>query len=434
MRATAFLLIATVCACGNSSSGIDVQALTDSFETSHLPLVLFDTGGVPIPNEPKIPARMIVIDNDGDNSRDSLLLHFDGNIGIELRGHSSLAFPKRQFGVETRDEFDDGLDVALLGLPEEEDWVFYAPYSDKTLLRNWFVYGLAGELGGYAPRTRFVEVFVNGLYWGVYVFTEKIKRDKNRIDIQKLKSDDNAEPDVTGGYLLEMTDIKTPGDTFVRTNRALLEVKEPKSSKVTAAQLDWINAYMQAFEDALYGPDFEDENIGWRAFADEDSFIDYMLIQELVRNLDGFRRSTFLQKDRGGLLRAGPVWDFNLAMGNLPNDDEDFPTEGFLLRRGSTWAVRMLSDRAFAERLIARWRELRQGVFATDRMLARIDSGVLRLGDAADRNFARWPVIGKIVSFNPTPPPQSYAEEIEALKAWLTARAQWLDDFIHTIG
>lgn len=422
-------------ACGGSSgTELDLQAITDAFESSHLALVLFDTGGSEIPDEPKIAARMTVIDDGAVNTLDSRAFDYDGPIGIELRGHSSQRFPKKQFGVETRGDQGDGIDVELLGFPEEEDWVFYAPYSDKTLIRNWFVYGLAAELFPYAPRTRFVEVFVDDLYWGLYLLTEKIKRDGNRVDIAKLDEDDDAEPEIAGGYLLELTNETTPGDTFVHTDRALLELKDPKASKVTEAQLAWITDHLNAFEDVLYGPDFEDPDSGWRAFADEDSFIDYALIQELVRNLDGFLRSTFISKDRGGLLRAGPVWDFNLAMGNVANHARDRPPRGFLFTDESVWIDRLLEDAAFADRYVARWHELRAGPFATDALMARIDSGVAAIGDAAARNFERWPVLGREVWPNPTPVPETYADEIAALKTWLATRVEWLDASIGSVG
>ena len=427
-------MLVALCSCGGSTPpDVDIQALTDAFESSHLALVLFETGGTPIPDEPKILARMIVIDDGGVNRLDSGTFHYDGNIGIELRGHSSLVYPKKQFAVETRDDEGEDQDVALLGFPEEEDWVFYAPYADKTMLRNWFVYGLGAELGAYAPRTRFVEVFVDGQYWGVYLFTEKIKRDKNRVAITKLDDEDNAEPEITGGYLLEMTDVRTLGDKFVGSGRALFEVKDPKADKVTDAQIIWIRAYLQKFESVLYGGNFEDPDIGWRAYADEDSFIDYVLIQEFVKNSDAFQRSTFFSKDRSGPLRAGPLWDFNIAMGNVPNAQTEHDPEGFLLRGDAVWAGQLLLDRAFVTRLIARWRELRNGPLATDRLMARIDEGVAALGDAVGRNFERWPVLGQWVWPNPTPLPRTYEGEIDVLKAWLTARARWLDDNIDTI-
>ena len=185
---------------------IPATAQTVSFSSSNLPIVILDTEGQDIPDEPKITARMQIIDN-GPNTRNSVLdtpTGYDGFIGIELRGSSSQAFPKKQYGVETRDEAGDNLNVSLLGMPEENDWVLYAPYSDKSLMRNVLAYELARRMGRYASRTRFVEVVLNGDYQGVYVLMEKIKRDRNRVDINNLKEDEISGDDLTGGYLIRI--------------------------------------------------------------------------------------------------------------------------------------------------------------------------------------------------------------------------------------
>lgn len=175
------------------------------FDSTNLPIILIDTQGNEIIDEPKIQARMkIIFNNDGKTNRisDSANIYND-YIGIEIRGSSSQMFPKKAYSIETRDSSGEDNDVSLLGFPEESDWVLYAPYSDKTLLRNVLAYKFANNLGRYASHTKFCEVFLNGDYIGVYVFMEKIKRDKNRVDIKKLEPEDNSGDALTGGYLLQ---------------------------------------------------------------------------------------------------------------------------------------------------------------------------------------------------------------------------------------
>ena len=161
-----------------------------------LPQFFIQTNGAEIVDEPKIDAQMTIMVND--------VVDYEGAIGIEIRGSSSQAFPKKQFGFETRDAANEDLDVSLLGYPEEEDWILYAPYSDKSLMRNVLIYDLSREIGRYASRAKFVEVTINDAYNGVYVFLEKLKRDKNRIDINKLKVDENSGDNLTGGYILKV--------------------------------------------------------------------------------------------------------------------------------------------------------------------------------------------------------------------------------------
>ncbi|MGB1044566.1 MAG: CotH kinase family protein, partial [Flavobacteriaceae bacterium] len=161
-----------------------------------LPLVSVDTYNQEIPDEPKIPGIMQVSDRGNEL--------FQGPIGIERRGQSSQSFPKKQYGLETKDASNQDLDVSILDMPLEEDWILYAPYSDKSLMRNVLAYDIARSMGRYASRTQFVNMKLNGLNQGIYVFMEKLKRDDNRININKLKPDENEGEDVTGGYIIKI--------------------------------------------------------------------------------------------------------------------------------------------------------------------------------------------------------------------------------------
>src|SRR5210317_109968 len=161
-----------------------------------LPKVNLNTNGATIIDEPKIEAQMTITVND--------IVDFSGKIGIEIRGSSSQMFPKKQFGLEIWDEANEGINVSLLGFPEEEDWILYAPYSDKALIRNVLIYDLARDIGRYASRVKFVDVSINGSYNGVYVLMEKLKRDSNRIDLNKLKPEEISGEDLTGGYILKI--------------------------------------------------------------------------------------------------------------------------------------------------------------------------------------------------------------------------------------
>src|SRR5665811_1630254 len=187
-----------------------VSAQNNNF-LSNLPLIYINTNGRQIPDNPKISAEMGIIWNGpGEtNQTSNSFNHFNGKISIEIRGSSSQMFPKKSYGFETKDELGEDMDFPLLGLPEEEDWILYAPYSDKTLIRNVLTFVLAEPLGHYTPRCRFVELFLNNKYQGVYVLMEKIKRDKNRVDIANLKLEDNAGDELTGGYIVKID--KTTG-------------------------------------------------------------------------------------------------------------------------------------------------------------------------------------------------------------------------------
>ena len=413
-----------------------------------LPQVNIDTFGDEIVDEPKIEAQMTITEDEASV--------FDGKIGIEIRGRSSQAFPKKQFGLEIWDEANEGINVSLLGFPEEEDWILYAPYSDKSLIRNVLIYDLSRDIGRYASRVKFVDVSINGEYNGVYVFMEKLKRDSNRIDINKLKPEEISGEDLTGGYILKIDKGDGPNDTFYSEATAITSAygpnnatsgqniyflyDTPKAEDIVIEQRDYIANYMNIFEDALKGDDFTDPEIGYAKYIDSESFIDFFLLNELSNNVDGFRLSTWLTKDKNEKLNMGPIWDFNLAFGNANycgGRDTNVWTYKFNSRCPSDfwqipfWWDRLLQDPAFVEKLKARWQELRGSVFSNGAIMAKIDAyiEILSLSDAIQENFEKWPVIGQYVWPNNFVG-DSYTEEIEYLKDWINSRLSWLDNAI----
>ena len=341
--------------------------------------------------------------------------------------------------------------LSLLGLPKESDWVLHAPYSDKTLMRNYLMYTWSNRIGRYAANTKFVEVWVDddGVldpedYVGVYEFMEKVKVDSNRVNVTKLQPEDNALPEVSGGYLLQRDWIGEPGEEWLTTATYEddLLFKSPKPEVLTDEQRFFITDYLNQFETAISGPGFDDPASGYAAFIDVDSFIDHHLLVEMGRNVDGYVLSTYMHKDREGLLNMGPIWDYNGALGNASYFDCELP-EGWHFNNdefpgdnpnGYHWYARLFEDPAFVARYQARWNEIRTTILTNDAMLADIDAAaaLLSAGGAVDRNFDAWPVFGEEVW--PNDPGavdrQSYDEEIDYLKGWLTARVAWMDSQI----
>ncbi|MEW6746153.1 MAG: CotH kinase family protein [Planctomycetota bacterium] len=424
---------------------------------SNLPLIVVDSFGfnidresspyAPRPFRPVITACIEV----GPSGRAALRdpSQHAGYGAMHVRGRSSaLFFPKKQYAFETRDEADDDNDVALLGFPSESDWIFHGPYSDKTLMRNFAMYTWSNGIGRYAVRTRFVELFVDsngglvqsGDYRGVYVFMEKIKGDAHRVDIAELTPGDRTEPDITGGYILAKDWLEgAEGETYFVTETygdALMYV-EPDAEDITAEQRAWIASYMNEFEAVLASPGFADPLLGYRAYIDVGSFIDHHLMVELARNVDGFVLSTFLFKDRGGKIHMGPIWDFNLSLGNADYFDGWRP-EGWHHENPAfphtnpncyKWYERLFEDVEYVLQYADRWYQLRRTHFSTTRLVGDIIANAAYLFEAQQRNFVRWPILGTYVW--PNPPGWgdrvTYQDEIEYLRDWLTARLAWMD-------
>lgn len=436
-----------------SLSLISIRAQSVNFTSSNLPIIVINTFGQEIPNEYKIQARMGVIYN-GEGVRNYItdqFNHYDGWIGIELRGSSSLTFPKKSYAVETRDSLGNDRSVSLLGLPSEADWVFYGPYNDKTLIRDVLTYKLARDMGRYASRSKFFELVINGEYKGVYVLLEKIKRDANRVNIKKLNPADTSGDALTGGYIIKIDKLDGENNDGWYSNfrpfpqlsaRIFYQYHYPKPDEIVEAQKNYIKAWIYAFESAMFGPYYADSILGYQKYIDVNSFVDYILLNELVKNIDAYRLSTFFYKDRDSRnpkLFAGPVWDFNLAFGNC-DYYQAFNSSGWYLEYVSEysnipsweiyfipfWWKKIFNDQNFQTKFRQRWIELRNSVWTNEKINSTIDSLVQLLEESRQRNFQRWPVIGQYVWPNYYVG-QTYEDEINYLKNWLTSRLVWMD-------
>ena len=416
-----------------------LSAQVSKFSTP-LPIVYLNTNGAIIPDEPKINAEMrIAWHEDGTaNSTEDPAEHFSGAIRIEIRGSSSQMFPKKSYGFELMDAEGADMDFPLLGLPEEEDWILYAPYSDKSLIRNVLTFTLAEKLGDYAPRCRFVELFLNQEYMGVYVLMEKIKRDKNRVDIAKLKPDDISGEDLTGGYIIKIDKTTGSGGSGwysefenEKQRHTFYQYEYPGWDEINTIQAGYIQEYVRKFESALYNREFDPQN-GYQQYIDIGSFIDYFIINEIGKNVDAYRLSTFLYKDKNEKLNLGPVWDFNLAFGNA-NYYDAWETFGLQIYtdlgddewQNPFWWRRFMGDRFFTKQLRCRWNELFSDVLSPASVVEMVDSLVTLLEEPAERNFQRWQVLGVWVWPNYFVA-QTYDIEINWLKNWIYERMRSL--------
>lgn len=424
--------------CWNLSAGL-LRAQV-AFESSDIPLITIQTFQPQIFDEPRIQAHMKVIDQpDQSNHPDDPGNEYDGLIEIELRGASSQFFPKKGYRLETILLNGQNNNVPLLGMPAENDWILHGPFSDKSLIRNALTYTIGRDLGHWAPRTRFCELIINGDYLGVYVLMEKIKVDKNRVDIQKMGPNDLTGEALTGGYILKI-DKDNFFNEYAWTGLYGTDFlwEYPEEDEVKVQQQDYIQAFFNDFETALQSRSFDHPEEGYMPFIDRRSFIDFMLVNELGKNVDGYRISTFMYKTAdqdGGKLHMGPLWDFNLAFGNADyciqgnpegwvlNFNQACPQDGWLI---NPWYDRLLSDPTYLQATIERWEELRKGALSTARLLDLVDELVAEIGDAPKRNFERWPVLGTYVWPNYFVG-QTYADEIKYLKDWIRARLTWID-------
>ena len=422
------------------------------YVTSNLPIIKINTRGNVIVDEPKINASMGIIDNGEGNINhvNDPFNNYDGKIGIEIRGSSSQMFPKKQYAVELWTATGQDTVAALLGMPVEADWILSAPYTDKSLIRDVLTYKLGADLGWYAPRTRFCELFLNDQYQGVYILTEKIKQDKNRVDVSKLNPDENLGDDLTGGYIVKLDKYDgatqgmgwnspyPPANSTSTTQIVRFQFHYPKEDEISVQQSAYIQAAITDFEKALKGPNFRDSREGYRKYINIESFIDFAIINELSRNVDGYRLSTYLYKDKDSKdskIYIGPLWDFNLAFGNADYCNGGLTT-GWAwdfndICSGDYWMIpfwwsRLLRDQEYVIQFQNRWTDLRAGIYSNASIMEYIDSIAVVLDEPQQRNYTRWPILSEYIWPN-NYVGGTYPNEINYLKNWITNRLTWLD-------
>tara|TARA_B110000444_G_scaffold150826_1_gene141161 strand:- start:317 stop:2347 length:2031 start_codon:yes stop_codon:yes gene_type:complete len=419
--------------------------LTDS----NLPIMVIFTDIDPdtnipynIPDEPKVLATMQLIYRP-DGTRNYLtditndtFLNYNGRIGIELRGSSSQVLEKKPYGFTTLMEDDESNNnVNLLGMPSENDWVLNSLAYDPSMVRDYLSYTLSSNMGNYAPRVKYIEVIVNDDYKGVYILTEKIKRDSDRVNLKKIADFDNTAPEVTGGYIVKADKINGDDEVaWTMPNSGGWETNflhhYPKTEDITGQQADYIE---NIFYDLATQSNPANTSIsdGYPSIIDIPSFVDYMIMAELASNPDAYQFSTFFHKDRAGKLRAGPIWDYNLSFGNdlfvfgFDRSFYDVWQFEFELTGAKFWKD-LFQEESFNCYIAKRWLELtaiNQPLnYVTISNL--IDEYFNLLAESQERELQRWP------PEDGWPSVADQEENIIEMKVWIENRIDWMNNNI----
>ena len=433
---TFILFIIFIFSCKNEEN--EMIAVDVNYTESNLPIISINTYGEDIPDEPRIDAYMGIINNNsGTNNINDPFNDYNGKITIEKRGNSSQEQEKPPYRFETVDNNGENNNVKLLGLPEENDWILYAPWSDKSLLRNVLIYSLSNEMGRYAPRSKFVELYLNNEYRGVYVLMEKIKRDKNRVAISSLDPNSNFGDNLTGGYILKFDWAETGdnnGGFFSLIDGMRYNYHYPKPDEISSEQENYIQSYINSYENIMNSNKYNSEE-GYSSFIDIGSFVDFIILQEISRNVDAYGLSTYIYKDKESInnkLTAGPIWDFNHGFGNC-DYYKAWETVGWNISytyndmdQRAFWWLKLWNDDIFQEMIKDRYKLLRESTLSTNNINTLIDQYVFKLGTSVNKNFTKWPILGEYIWPNKQVF-DTYQEEIIYLKTWINNRLTWMD-------
>lgn len=351
--------------------------------------------------ETKVPAHLQFYGENGPSSQISELT-------IKGRGNSSFVMTKYGYKIKLAEK------DSVLGMPKDKEWDLVSNFRDKSMLRNYITYQLAGILGDeYFPKCKFVELYLNRQYLGLYLLVEHVKVSEDRVNIPKNDS----------SFLFEKTSsTSTDGVMFTSSLGYIFKFCQPKdpsreSQKLLKNHIDRFESFLRS--NSIYKLD----SIG--NWIDIDDFIRYYWIQEFTKNIDGHRRSIFLtwekKEESNTPIKMGPVWDFDLGYGN--SADEKSGPEQWLIRKYG-WDRFLFKNKEYETRAKEYWKKNRSAFVAT---LDSIDAMSERLEKVASNEFKKWPVLDNNSDWPFLEKFDSYQDAVDALKSWIEARIQWID-------
>ena len=439
----------------------DFAGTGDVFD-SNLPVLYLDSFGANIDSIRDFrPSYALLIRADEATGRARLdgPAEYNGPAATHQRGESSSGFGQKSFSLELRDWEGNDKSVSLLDMPAESDWVLYGPWSEKTLVRNKLVFDWMRELrgdDGTSIRSEFIELFFRqdekelvsyNHYRGIYLLMEKIKRDDDRVPIADLNEHTTHPELITGGYIFRRDKVDNDKPSWNTARGQPLQAFDPDDPN--EVQLDYLKEHINEFERVAYSDDRGGED-GFRKFIEVDTFIDVQWMTEIAKQVDGYVFSTYYHKRRNGKIRAGPLWDFNISLGNADYGSGESP-EGWLYNNskgdGGIWFPQLHKDPEYKRDYWDRYWYLRQRMLseeAIEEKIAQLKDLLLdgydgpvgnrepdALQNPVARHFREYPHIGSRQW--PNPPAETsldtWQDELDYMKDWLFERLDWIDDW-----
>lgn len=423
---------------------------------THLPLVEIDTGGVEIPGKPirdaagikigytmteegeaDLPCRITVTDHQDTNNHIEDVPEITSDARIRIRGNSSRDFVKSNYLINLVTGAGENNSQAVMGMDAHHEWALHGPVLDKTLIRNYMWYNIAGEIMGYAPNVRFCEVIINGEYRGLYVMTETITAGKDgaRLNLSVDKKDNSF-----AGYCLrldrgsesEIKNITTFSQYTYRINSGIMNIEYPGTVNLTKEMAESIRQDFSAFEKTIYSFDYDNSVYGYSNTVDVDSFVDYFIVNEFTCNYDAGSYSTYIYKDLDGKYHMC-VWDFNNSCDNYQEGTVDRKNYNMY---NSIWYFMLVKDEDFTKQIIKRYRELRENCLSEEYLMNYVDETIAYLGAAIDRNFEVWGYTfaeKEGYLYPATRNPNDFDDAVDQLKTFIQKRGEWLDENIDVL-
>lgn len=386
-----------------SSSGILVERKKDS----NLPVVVIRTDNrAEIKDKENWMPGTMTIDGIGQFE------DYEGRLSIRGRGNSTWPNPKKPYAIKLDSKSE------ILGMPKHKRWVLLANYLDRTLIRNHIAFEIAKRTDlEWTPRGQFVEVMLNDIHLGNYYLCEHIKVDENRVNIVEMESSDADEERITGGYLLE---FDRHYDEINKFKSEIYDfpvmIKDPDEEILTTEQFDYIRDYINSFEKMISAGNFV-ETREYANYIADTTFIDWWIVMELTYNHEAINPgSCYMYKDRNGVLKAGPVWDFDWGtFVNKPN----------FCAKEALWYPQFFKDPIFVSKVKERWMKFKP---LFDEIPSLIEEKRSSLATSAELNDEMWSLQNS-TDIN-ADESMSFIDALGAMYNRYNDRLNWLDNQI----
>jgi hypothetical protein len=431
----------------------------------NLPIVSINTGGTAIVSKAiNVPGTITITSADGSTTYLPGIAGTDNTATFHVHGNTTALMPKLPYSVSLNTSTDllSGMGLScgyvksggVAMCDKSKSYVLLANYDDKTLLRDWSASALANSItfGGaylnspansptpsgtstlmwWAPHSLFVELYLNGAYQGTYQLIEQVKVDSHRVNINEMAKTDISGKALTGGYFLEIDQRQAEDFTFITPHGVYFGLEDPDFTPEVPEQTTYIQNYVNAAEAALFSPNYTDPTLGWRAYFDDASLVNYYLVNDLMGNLDAgrFFSSIYLYKDKNNpLLYMGPVWDFDLSAGTALSQAITEPTVPWMQTQ-NPWYPRLFSDPSFLADVRSQFNAMKSNGVLSNWITSIAQQGSA-LETAQKNNFSRWPMLGILV-WPDTEAVGTYDGEVEFLTTWLRRRMGYLDTVLNT--
>ena len=396
----------------NTDAAVTESRYEDPPEICHIDVTCDET----IPDEPKTPCEVSIRSNEGN-------IEYDGWAGIELRGRSSRDFAKKQYGLELWSDAGATEKTArnLFDMGEEQDWILNGAYVDRSFIRNTLLFAMFRDLGDrerYTAESVYCDLTLNEDFQGIYILSEKIKRDKSRVDIPQDSSEDG------NSFIVKNVDqwSSSAGFKSVEIAHGDWSLVYPHKDRATSTQVAGASNHLQGLINAVRSGDTR--QIFER--LDFENTIDFILLEEFAKNVDGFHLSIYLAKEPGSPFRFVP-WDFDLSFGQ-PKYGDGFSAEGWI-ETDSELFTTLRRDSTFQSAMRSRWQELRRDLWSDELIFKRMDYFLKTIEGHVNKNNDRWPLedIQFLDEVDNLYPIVSHADEIQKVRSWIQARLSWMD-------